>query len=104
MPTGFTASVSRSSRGRGDNAAVSLLPTKGASMERQHPDPRNIRSMNRRELLKTGLAAGAALSFWPLYRSSALWAEEAGTPKRGGTLHVRGRDPVHFDPHLSINV
>jgi peptide/nickel transport system substrate-binding protein len=73
-------------------------------MERQHPDPRNIRCMNRRELLKTGLAAGAALSTWPVSGRSVLWGQETGTPKRGGILHVRGRDPVHFDPHLSINV
>ena len=33
-----------------------------------------------------------------------LWGAEAGQPKRGGILRVRGRDPVHFDPHLTINV
>ena len=59
--------------------------------------------MSRRELLKAGLAAGAALSAWPLYDPPALWGEEAGPPKRGGILRVRGRDPVHFDPHLTIN-
>src|SRR5215831_14889968 len=27
-------------------------------------------------------------------------AAEAGQPKRGGILRVRGWDPPHFDPHL----
>jgi peptide/nickel transport system substrate-binding protein len=43
------------------------------------------------------------LSTWPLAGPPALWGEEAGPPKRGGILHVRGRDPVHFDPHLTRN-
>ena len=73
-------------------------------METRHRDPRKTRGVSRRELLKAGLAAGAALSAWPLSGPSALWGEEAGPPKRGGILRVRGRDPVHFDPHLSINV
>ena len=73
-------------------------------METRHVDPRNTHGVSRRQLLKAGLAAGAALSAWPLYGPSALWGEEAGPPKRGGILRVRGRDPVHFDPHLSINV
>jgi peptide/nickel transport system substrate-binding protein len=57
--------------------------------------------LSRRELLQAGLAAGATLSTWPLYRPPALWGQEAGTPKRGGILHARGWDPVHFDPHLT---
>ena len=57
--------------------------------------------LSRRQLLQAGLAAGATLSTWPLYRPPALWGQEAGTPKRGGTLRVRGWDPVHFDPHLT---
>ena len=28
---------------------------------------------------------------------------EAGPPKRGGILRVRGYDPVHFDPHQTTN-
>jgi peptide/nickel transport system substrate-binding protein len=32
-----------------------------------------------------------------------LWGAEAGPPKRGGTLRVRGYDPPHFDHHLTIN-
>jgi peptide/nickel transport system substrate-binding protein len=57
--------------------------------------------LSRRELLQAGLAAGAMLSTWPLYRPPALWGQEAEIPKRGGILHVRGWDPVHFDPHLT---
>jgi peptide/nickel transport system substrate-binding protein len=73
-------------------------------MGTRHSDLQKTRGVSRRELLKAGLAAGTALSVWPLSGPSALWGEEAGPPKRGGILRVRGRDPVHFDPHLSINV
>ncbi len=58
--------------------------------------------MSRRDLLKAGLAAGTALSAWPLAGPQTLWGDEAQTPKRGGILHVRGWDPPHFDPHLTI--
>jgi peptide/nickel transport system substrate-binding protein len=60
--------------------------------------------VNRRELLTAGLAAGVALSTWPLHDSPALGADEAGPPKRGGILRVRGRDAPHFDPHLTVHV
>jgi peptide/nickel transport system substrate-binding protein len=43
------------------------------------------------------------LSTWPLPHAPALWAAEAGVPKRGGILRVRGYDPPHFDPHLTSN-
>ena len=59
--------------------------------------------LNRRDMLKAGLAAGVTLSAWPVYGPTPLWGEEAGPPKRGGIVHVRGRDPVHFDPHLTRN-
>ena len=59
--------------------------------------------LSRRDLLKAGLAAGAALSAWPVYAPTLLWGGEAEPPKRGGILRVRGRDPVHFDPHLTRN-
>ena len=58
--------------------------------------------MSRRSLLRTGLAAGATLSLWPLSHPSALWGAEAGPPRRGGILRVRGFDPPHFDHHLTI--
>ena len=41
---------------------------------------------------------------WPWPHAPALWATEAGQPKRGGILRVRGLDPPHFDPHLTFNV
>ena len=72
-------------------------------METRHAKLRTVPGMSRRELLQAGLAAGAALSAWPLYTPQALWAEAVGPPKRGGTLRVWGYDPPHFDPHLTIN-
>jgi peptide/nickel transport system substrate-binding protein len=72
-------------------------------METLQAHPRVIQGVRRRDLLKAGLAAGVMLSTWPLHRSHSLWAEEAGLPKRGGILRVRGYDPVHFDHHLTLN-
>jgi peptide/nickel transport system substrate-binding protein len=72
-------------------------------MQRQKASSRHTQNLSRRELLKAGLATGAALSAWPLNKASPLWGGEVGTPKRGGTLRVRGWDPPHFDPHLTIN-
>jgi peptide/nickel transport system substrate-binding protein len=63
----------------------------------------NAQGVSRRDLLKVGIAAGVTLSAWPLSSPPALWGEEAGPPKRGGILRVRGWDPVHFDPHLTRN-
>jgi peptide/nickel transport system substrate-binding protein len=74
----------------------------GVSMETPHANRSSAQGLSRRELLQAGLAAGAALSAWPRYGSQALWAEEAGLPKRGGILRVRGYDPPHFDP-LTLN-
>ncbi len=59
--------------------------------------------LSRRELLHMGLAAGLTVSVLPLSRPAPLWGAEAGQPKRGGILHVRGYDPVHFDHHLTNN-
>jgi peptide/nickel transport system substrate-binding protein len=70
-------------------------------MRRQNAHPRHTQGVSRRELLQAGLAAGALLSTWPL--AGPLWGEEAGPPKRGGILRVRGWDPVHFDPQLTRN-
>src|SRR5919109_1500372 len=75
----------------------------GVFMTRPNAHPRQAQGLSRRELLQAGLAAGAVLSTWPLYRPSVLWGAEAGAPRRGGILRVRGWDPVHFDPHLTIN-
>jgi peptide/nickel transport system substrate-binding protein len=72
-------------------------------METPSPTRRPVRRMSRRSLLRAGLAAGATLSLWPLARPPALWGAEPGQPRRGGVLRVRGWDPPHFDPHLTIN-
>jgi ABC-type transport system substrate-binding protein len=65
--------------------------------------PCKTQGIHRRELLKAGLAAGAALSVWPLYDPCALWGPGSGATEAGGILRVRGWDPVHFDHHLTIN-
>jgi peptide/nickel transport system substrate-binding protein len=59
--------------------------------------------VSRRELLKSGLAAGVRLSAFSFAHPAGLWGAEAGQPRRGGILRVRGSDPVHFDPHLTTN-
>src|SRR5919197_4265193 len=59
--------------------------------------------LSRRELLHMGLTAGLMVSVLPLSRPTPLWGAEAGQPKRGGILRVRGYDPVHFDHHLTSN-
>jgi peptide/nickel transport system substrate-binding protein len=66
-----------------------------------HPAGRAAPRLTRRELLHAGLAASAALSIRPLSRPAVLWGGELAQPRRGGTLRVRGWDPVHFDPHLT---
>ncbi|MET0849676.1 MAG: ABC transporter substrate-binding protein, partial [Candidatus Rokuibacteriota bacterium] len=53
----------------------------------------------RRDVLKAGLAAGAALSAGPLVAPRRAIAQI----KRGGILKVRGYDPPHFDPHQTLN-
>src|SRR5678816_4318869 len=60
---------------------------------------RTIRELTRRDLLKAGIAAGTALSTGPLIAPGRLRAQG----KRGGMLRVRGYDPPHFDPHLTLN-
>jgi peptide/nickel transport system substrate-binding protein len=63
----------------------------------------NGAGVRRRDLLKTGLVASATWSAGSLFRPAALWGASAGQPRRGGTLRVRGYDPPHFDPHLTLN-
>src|SRR6266511_4824105 len=72
-------------------------------MAPQHEHHHTAWGISRRALLQTGLAAGLTLSAWSLDRPRLLWGGEARLPKRGGILRVRGYDPVHFDPHLTIN-
>src|ERR1700752_110027 len=54
--------------------------------------------LTRRHLLKASLAPGAALSA-PTLAPRSLRAQG----KHGGILRVRGYDPPHFDPHLTLN-
>src|SRR5215510_11510059 len=72
-------------------------------METPQAHPRVLPGVRRRDVLKAGLAAGVTLSTWPLHHPPTLWGAEAGQPKRGGILRVRGIDPPHFDPHLTLN-
>jgi peptide/nickel transport system substrate-binding protein len=72
-------------------------------MQISQANPRNPQGVYRRDLLKAGLAAGVTLSTWSLHHPAVLWGAEAGQPKRGGVLRVRGYDPVHFDPHQTIS-
>ncbi len=69
-------------------------------MDTLGPDPRPIRRMTRRDLLRAGLVAGATLSAEPVLAPRPLRAQP---PKRGGILRVRGYDPPNFEPHLTIN-
>ena len=63
------------------------------------PGAKPLSRWRRRDLLTAGVAAGAMLSADPVLAPRALRAQ----PKRGGTLRVRGYDPPHFDPHLTLN-
>src|SRR5262247_2279988 len=70
-------------------------------METRQVHAQQAHGVGRRTLLKASLAAGATLFVLPLYSPPTLWGAEAGPPRRGGTLRVRGWDPPHFDPHLT---
>jgi peptide/nickel transport system substrate-binding protein len=54
--------------------------------------------ITRRDVLKLGGAAIASATAGRLESAPA----EAQTPKRGGTFHIRGEDPIGFDPHLTF--
>jgi peptide/nickel transport system substrate-binding protein len=72
-------------------------------MDTPYTAQRTALHVTRRDLLKAGLAAAITVSAWSVCGPTLLWGEEAGPPKRGGIVRVRGRDPVHFDPHLTRN-
>jgi peptide/nickel transport system substrate-binding protein len=72
-------------------------------MNMQQAHPSEVQGVRRRDLLKAGLMAGVTLSARPLHNPAMLWAAEAGQPRRGGILRVRGTDPPHFDHHLTLN-
>jgi hypothetical protein len=65
--------------------------------------PQHLHGVTRRALLHAGLAAGVTLSTWPFPHAPTLLAAEAGPPKRGGILRVRGWAMPHFDPHLTFH-
>src|SRR6266852_7466759 len=56
-------------------------------------------ALTRRDLLKSGVAVAATSSAAPLFLPRVALAQG----KRGGILRVRGYDPPHFDPHLTLN-
>ena len=72
-------------------------------MEIPRESSQSVQGVLRRDFLKAGLAAGVTLSALPLYSPARLWGAEAGQPRRGGILRMRGWDLPHFDPHLTIN-
>ena len=72
-------------------------------METLQAYPCVTQSLSRRALLHRGLAAGLTVAAFPLARPATLWGGEAGQPRRGGILRVRGYDPPHFDPQLTNN-
>src|SRR5215510_15805204 len=85
-------------------AALQVLPHWGGSpMYTQRVCSHRAEGLSRRQLLQMGLAAGLTMSALPLSRPAPLWGAEAGPPKHGGILRVRGYDPTHFDPHLAIS-
>ena len=57
------------------------------------------RGTTRREVLRTGILGGAALAAGPLISPRPARSQA----RRGGVLRVRGYDPPHFDPHLTLN-
>ena len=61
---------------------------------------RSDAGVNRRDLLKFGGVAMAALAAAPHLGAGSAAAQ---TPKRGGTINVRLWDPPHWDPHLTIS-
>jgi peptide/nickel transport system substrate-binding protein len=71
-------------------------------METRQTHTQQANGVSRRALLKAGLAAGMTVSAWPLSHPSVLWGADAGQPRRGGILRVRGFDPPNFDPQLTV--
>ncbi len=68
-------------------------------MTTAYPHSRKIQGLTRRDVLRAGFIAGATLSAEALRGPGRVRAEG----KRGGILRVRGYDPPHFDPHLTLN-
>ena len=68
----------------------------------QRESSRQVQSVRRRDFLKASLTAGVTLSALPLFSPATLWGAEAGQPRRGGILRVRGFDPPNFDHQLTV--
>jgi hypothetical protein len=68
-------------------------------MHTQRASSHHGEGLTRRALPQRGLAAGLLMSALRPSRPATLWGVEAGQPKRGGILRVRGYGPVHFDHH-----
>jgi peptide/nickel transport system substrate-binding protein len=66
---------------------------------RMTPDHTRL-PLSRRDLLKLGGGAAAAVALTPGISTPPAWAQ---TPRRGGVLTIRGWDPPHFDPHLTVS-
>ena len=65
---------------------------------------KQCQALSRRDLLQGWPRCWRhAVYLAPAISPSALWGAETGQPKRGGILRVRGYDPPHFDPHLTLN-
>ena len=71
-------------------------------MEPPQTHTQQANGVSRRTLLQAGLAAGLTVSAWSLSHPPILWGAEAGQPRRGGILRVRGFDPPNFDHHLTL--
>ena len=71
-------------------------------METPYSTRQSVPHLSRRTLLQAGLVAGVTFSAWPLRGPTTLWGAEVGQPRRGGILRVRGFDPPHFDPQLTV--
>src|SRR3989449_2227229 len=75
----------------------------GLPMDTRQAQVHQVDGVSRRDLLTAGLTAGVTLAALPLASPETLWGTEAGQPKHGGILRVRGYDPPHFDHHLTLN-
>ena len=71
-------------------------------METPYPTRRPVPCLSRRDAEGWPGRWRHAVRLATVSPSDALGAE-AGPPKRGGILRVRGYDPVHFDPHQTTN-
>jgi hypothetical protein len=62
----------------------------GEAMATRSTRHRTTRDMSRRQLLQTGLTAGATLATGALYHPATSWGAEAGTPVAVSCEHADG--------------